>query len=182
VKVLLVRHATAAAPPGAAVGWGDVELAPAGSRQAEALAGRLEAGSVERLYSSDLRRAMQTASILAGRLGLPILEAPELRELDFGAWEGRRLADLWAERPDEARAWESDLRRLPSGFGETFESFESRVAAFAARLQAESGDALVVAHRGPLLVLYALLTGTCLQAAWRLPFELGSVTEVELGC
>jgi alpha-ribazole phosphatase len=181
VRLLLARHGATAATLGVAIGRTDVELAPAGRRQAELLAERLAACPLERVYSSDLRRALETASIVAERRGLPVEATPELRELDFGAWEGRQLADLWRESPAEARAWESDLRRLPPSFGETIDSLESRVARFAGRLETVSGDVLVVAHRGSLAMLYALLARSTLDTAWRIPFDLGSLTELEVG-
>ena len=81
MRILLARHGTAAAPRGVAIGWTDVELTEAGRRQAEALAERLAASALERVYSSDLRRALETASIVADRQGLPVHATPELREL-----------------------------------------------------------------------------------------------------
>jgi alpha-ribazole phosphatase len=161
------------------MGWTDVGLGPEGRRQAEALVGRFEGCQVDAVYSSDLRRARETAAPLAQRRGLSIEATADLREIDFGAWEGRRLEELWLESPEEARAWEAALRRVPSSFGETFEQLEARVARFARRLGA--GAEVVVAHRGPLAVLYALLAGVSLEGAWRLPFDLGSVTPVSSG-
>lgn len=180
MKIWLVRHGTTTAPPGVAIGWTDVQLAPAGRRQAEALARRLASCSLQHIYSSDLRRAFETASIVADRGGLSVHATADLRELDFGAWEGRQLADLWTETPDEARAWESDFRRLPSSFGETIENLELRVERFARQVPTSSGEVLVVAHRGPLAVLYALLAGSSIEAAWQLPFDLGSLTQLEV--
>ena len=175
-----MRHGTTTAPLGVAIGWTDVELAPEGKRQAEVLATRLASCSLHHIYSSDLRRAVQTATIVANRRGLSVQATRDLREVDFGAWEGRPLADLWRESPDEARAWEADFRRLPSSFGETIEDLESRVGRFANQLPTSSSDVLVVAHRGPLAILYALLAGCDIEAAWQVPFGLGSVTQLEL--
>lgn len=180
MRIWLARHGTTTAAPCLAIGWTDVELAPEGKRQAEALAGRLASGPLRHIYSSDLRRACETASIVADRCGLSLHATADLRELDFGAWGGRRLADLWTETPDEARAWEADFRHLPSSFGETFESLEVRVGRFARQLQPSPGEVLVVAHRGPLAVLYALLTDSWVEAAWQLPFDLGSLTQLEV--
>ncbi len=180
MRIWLARHGTTEAPPGVAIGWTDVELAAEGRRRAVTLAERLASGRLRHIYSSDLRRAFETASIVADRCALSVHATADLRELDFGAWEGRRLADLWTETPDEARTWEADFRHLPSSFGETFESLEVRVGRFAHQLPTASGEVLVVAHRGPLAVLYSLLTGSWIEAAWQLPFDLGSLTQLEV--
>lgn len=180
MTIWLVRHGATTAPPGLAIGWTDVELAPEGKRQAEVLAKQLASCSLHRIYSSDLRRAYDTAAIVAARCGLSVHVTADLREVDFGAWEGRRLEDVWAEKPEEARAWEADFKRLPSGFGEMFESLQARVERFVRELAGCPGGALVVAHRGPLAILYGLLTGSSFETAWQLPLGLASLTRLEV--
>jgi broad specificity phosphatase PhoE len=177
--VWLVRHGAAEAPEGVAIGRGDPPLSASGRRQAARLAARLAERPLRRVYSSDLRRAVRTAERVAARHDAPVVICPELREIDFGAWEGRALADLWIERPDEAAEWERDLRRVPSGFGERFEALEERVAVFRARLDT-SGEAVVVAHRGPLAVLLHQLTSIPLAEAWRVPLRTGGALRVEV--
>lgn len=179
MNLWLARHGQAAVPPGVAIGWTDVPLAPAGRRQARGLARRLAEIPLQRIYASDLRRSLETARPVAAEHGLPVEATADLRELDFGAWEGRRLEDLWTVSPAEAGAWESDLRRLPPSFGETFADLESRVDRFASGL-ARGGDALVVAHRGSLVVLYATLSRAPISTAWGLSLEPGGLTRLEL--
>lgn len=180
MTIWLVRHGAAAAvPSGAAIGWSDPPLDATGRRQAELVAAELSAITVERVYSSDLVRARETAEVIASRHRLPIVVSEDLRELNFGSWEGRRLTELWRESPDQARAWEGDLRRLPAGFGETFVEFETRVQRFAAALRA-GGSAIVVGHRGSLAVLYSELAQTSLERAWEVPFAHGSAVTLEL--
>ena len=185
MTVWLARHGVAEHDPELAVGWTDPPLGAAGRGQAAALAARLSTVGVGRVVSSDLRRARETASAVAATHGLEVMVTADLRELNFGAWEGRRLGDLWTERPDEAAAWEADLRALPASFGEPFAAFEKRVVRALALVDGADGgvavarDVVVVAHRGPLAVLLAELTGTPLEAAWRLPIDVGGVTAVE---
>lgn len=179
MNLWLARHGQTEAPPGVAIGRTDVPLSAAGRRQARELAYRLEGIPLQRIYASDLRRSRETAERVATGRGLPVEIDADLRELDFGAWEGRRLADLWTESPAEAGEWETDLRRVPVTFGETFAELEARVNRFAAGLS-RCGDALVVAHRGSLAVIYAQLSGASLATAWGLPFELGGLTRLEL--
>jgi broad specificity phosphatase PhoE len=87
--LLLVRHAeTDWNADGRLQGQTDRPLSDFGRRQAQRLAGELEREEIEAIYSSDLSRARETAEILGERLGLPVALDPELREKDWGTWEG----------------------------------------------------------------------------------------------
>jgi len=177
--VWLVRHGEARVPPGIAIGHGDPPLSVRGQGQIARLAIRLAAQPVQRVFSSDLRRARLTAERIAYGHRLAVDVCRELREIDFGTWEGRALRDLWDEKPDEAEAWERDLRCVPRGFAERFEALESRVAQFRYRLDGYR-VAVVVAHRGPLAVLLHQLTGTSIEEAWREPLHTGAALRVEV--
>ncbi|HVM66473.1 MAG TPA: histidine phosphatase family protein, partial [Acidimicrobiales bacterium] len=108
----------------------DISINAAGRRQAEALRRRLAPVTFDRVITSPLFRARETAEIVEGR-GSAVLEAdPRLREMDYGAWEGRTYAELdqvdgpnrraWLQRPDELRCpgGESgdDVAQRVSGF------------------------------------------------------------------
>src|SRR5207245_3282985 len=119
----LARHAEAEWPAGAALGQADPELSVGGHRTAAALAAAFADRRLDRVIASDLCRARQTAETVAAPRGLEVETWPELREVDFGAWEGRRLADLWTEDPEAAARWEADSRCFPAGFGESYAEF-----------------------------------------------------------
>jgi len=132
-------------------GWTDV---PADLSDTDAL-GRLAALLPEAapVVSSDLLRARATADALAGdRPRLP--PVPGLREVNFGAWEGRGFGEVWDEDPALARAvWETPGDVAPPG-GESWNALAARVHGavdeIAARL-AGASDIVVVAHLGPIL-------------------------------
>jgi len=87
--LLLVRHGeTDWNADGRLQGQTDRPLSDYGRRQARKLAEALEGEELEAIYSSDLARARQTAEIVGERLGLPVELDPELREKDWGTWEG----------------------------------------------------------------------------------------------
>ncbi len=90
----------------------DISINDAGRRQADALRRRLAGVAFDRVITSPQFRARETAEIVVGRAGA--IEAdPRLKEMDYGAWEGRTYAELdefdgvarraWLERPDELR-------------------------------------------------------------------------------
>lgn len=147
-RLFWVRHGPTHAR--SMVGWSDI---PADLSDLAALA-RLNAflpeGAV--LISSDLSRATATADALArGRERLP--HDPDLREMNFGAWEMRRHDDVAAEDPDLARAfWESPGTLAPPG-GESWADLARRAGRATDRLLAghPGRDIVVVAHFGPIL-------------------------------
>ena len=172
----LVRHAETTAQSGIAVGSSDPPLSPRGIAESNALARRLAARPLSRVISSDSRRAMQTASAIARVHGLAVESCPGLRELDFGDWEGRTLADLWPEDPAAAAAWEADIRDTPVTFGETLADLERRVDEFWAGFQNQivSGEVAIVAHRGSLSVLISIVSGDPLAEVLMRPFPMGT--------
>ena len=87
--LLLVRHGeTDWNAEGRLQGHTDRPLSDYGRRQARRLAEELEGEELEAIYSSDLARARETAEIVGERLGLPTVFDPDLREKDWGTWEG----------------------------------------------------------------------------------------------
>jgi broad specificity phosphatase PhoE len=90
----------------------DISINDGGRRQADLLRRRLAGTTFERVITSPLFRARETAEIVAGRTA-HIEADPRLKEMDYGAWEGRTYAELdendganrraWLDRPDELR-------------------------------------------------------------------------------
>ena len=100
-QLILVRHGqTEHNIAGFAQGWGDSALSVSGREQVLRLAERLQSLSPTALYCSPLGRARATAQAIADRTGLPIVEVEELREMNYGGWEGRSFLDV--RREDEA--------------------------------------------------------------------------------
>ena len=84
-RVFLCRHAeTESWAQGRLCGALDVGLSPAGVEQARALGAALADSEPSALYASPLRRARETAALVAEACGLGIVEAPGLAEIDFG--------------------------------------------------------------------------------------------------
>lgn len=108
-----------------------------------------------RWLTSPLIRARRTAALIGVE---PAIE-PAAIELDFGAWEGRRLAEIRAEDPDGTAANEArGLDFRPPG-GESPRDVQARLAPLLARLSHEGVDTGIVTHKGVIRALLSLATG-----------------------
>ena len=144
-RILLVRHGESEWNSVRRLqGQADIALSARGHQQAEALRRTVAGLAPDRVATSDLRRARDTAALL----GFPDAEArADLRENDVGDWTGRMIADLVRDEPDAYRGWRAGTTTPPGG--ESWAAFRARtheaVSALARRCDAAL---LVVAHGG----------------------------------
>jgi len=104
----LVRHGeTDHNLSGLAMGHLDSPLNERGHRQARQTADWLGRRPIQRILSSDLSRALETAAPLATAVGLNVEPDPRLRELSFGIFEGRSVADCELTHPEIVARWRS---------------------------------------------------------------------------
>ncbi|HET9740269.1 MAG TPA: histidine phosphatase family protein [Solirubrobacteraceae bacterium] len=131
----------------------DPPLSERGREQARALTATLNGLPDERVISSDLARARETAELLGLR---PARFDPRWREIDVGAWAGRTAAEIDAEG-DELTNWRGGPRRAPDG--EPWDAFHARVSGAIDELLADGGPWVVICHGGCIRVAAAHLTG-----------------------
>lgn len=136
-------------------GHSDRPLTDVGREQAAALADALSDISLDAVYSSPLRRALETAEIVAAAKGLEPVQVADLREVDVGGWAGLSRADVESRFPEAFRRWLGGGEGWEGG--ETYEQMAARVLDAVGRL-AEShpnGSILVVSHGGPIRAVHA---------------------------
>ena len=98
--LLLARHGeTEWNREGRWQGWADPPLNETGREQARALREQLRETPFDAVYSSDLRRAHETAEIVAAPHGVPVIADEGLREIDVGSWSGLTRAEQEARFP-----------------------------------------------------------------------------------
>lgn len=168
MRVWLIRHAATTAVRGITIGAGDPPLSEEGRHEAERLAAGMANRQLSALWASDSRRALETAVIIAAPHHLQVSSTAALREIDFGAWEGRDLSELWTEDPVSAKAWEADIRQTPPSFGESVADLERRVRRFWHAVDL-TGEVAVVAHRGSLAALQSVIAGQSFAESFRSP-------------
>jgi broad specificity phosphatase PhoE len=142
MHILFCRHGESEANVARVISNRDLphHLTAEGRRQAARLAAWLCAWTPQRVLTSPVPRAVETAEIISGQLGLPCEIAPALREYDCGVLEGRGDEEAWALHralPEEWRAGRHD-RRLPGG--ESLNDVRARFVPFV--------EGLVARHRG----------------------------------
>jgi broad specificity phosphatase PhoE len=106
----------------------DISINAAGRRQAEALGRRLAPVAFDRVITSPLFRARESAELIAP--GARIEADPRLREMDYGAWEGRTYAQIAASDGALRREWEAHPDRISCPGGESGEQVAARVRSF----------------------------------------------------
>lgn len=179
-RLVLVRHgATEHSAHKRFSGRNDVTLNAVGEQQATALATR-SYGEVAAVLSSPLRRTVQTAAAIAAPLGLPVETLDELAETDFGAWEGRTLAEARAADAAALDAWIASPDFAPPG-GESFTSVGRRVRkAQETIIDAHPGQTVVVVtHVTPIKTLVRFALDAPPSAMFRLHLDTASVSIVD---
>ncbi len=161
-RLLLVRHGlTEFNTARRFMGFSDIELSPAGRRQATRLRDALAAEAFDAVYSSDLKRSLETAEIVTGERDLEIITCPELRECNYGSCEGLTFGEIGERYPDVAAMCANFTPELAFPEGEKFQGFQARACDFLERLDKHqpTETVLVVSHDGPLKVLLCRLMG-----------------------
>lgn len=182
VRLLLLRHGEAEGNRELRyLGATDAPLTPLGREQALQLAHAAARLKPTAIYSSPLRRARATAEALAAVTGLPrVTEARELRESDFGAWEGLTRAEARALDPHGLAAWERGEDVAPPA-GESLSAVRMRVVTFAHALAKRHPDEAValVSHVGPIKALVCAALGLPAAGAQRMWLDPASICIVE---
>jgi broad specificity phosphatase PhoE len=172
--LIVVRHGqTAANAAGRLLGRADPPLTETGLEQATALAAAL--GPVDRVISSPLLRARQTAAAL----GQPVEVDERWTELDYGIYDGRPPAEVPAELWDR---WRTDPDYTPPE-GESLAALGRRVRAACEDVAAAAAgsDIVVVTHVSPIKAAVAWALGVGDEVAWRMFVGLASITRLGVG-
>lgn len=159
----------------------DPPLSARGHRQAELLANRLAGRVFTAHYSSDLKRAIETAETIGKRIGLaPQLETA-LREIYLAEWEGLTTNDIAERYPEAWARWvkDPDWDVVPGGEREA--DFETRVGAAIDELlrRHAHGDVLVVTHGGVIQVALHRIVGRPSHGLFPFRIQNASITVIE---
>jgi alpha-ribazole phosphatase len=151
LRLYLIRHGEIEpAAMGNLIGQTDVSLSERGVEQARRLAEKLSSVQLDAVYSSDLRRAYQTAEIIAERNQVRPQPSAAWREINMGVWEGRTLSALNDETPERVALLFDDPASFEYPSGESFEDFTTRIQGALDQLLRThpNGEIALVTHGG----------------------------------
>lgn len=155
----------------------DIGLNEAGVRQAELLADHLIDPKIEAVYSSPLKRALDTAKYMAKRHGLDVTVADGLVDFNYGVWQGlthqevkeryRALYEQWLEKPH--------LAAIPEG--ESLDEVRKRALGVVDGVISKySGTVVLVSHRVVTKVLICSMLGLDTSHFWNIKQDVGAIT------
>jgi alpha-ribazole phosphatase len=201
-KIYLIRHGeTEGAETKRYKGHIDVPLSGNGIRQMERVAeyisakvrkrgsaevtyelASLRASGISAVYTSDLSRAIKSAEIIAEPHGLKPIVTPELKERNFGAWEGMTFDEIKEKWPDAFNAWAANpLKFSPMGGESTSEARDRAMTAFKEILEGRSGETTaIVSHGGIIRIILCELLGIPLENIFRIDQGYGCLNIIEI--
>lgn len=165
--LLFIRHAETDLA-GRFCGHSDPPINDRGRQQIEELLKALCVESIDGIYVSDLKRALETAEAIAGRFQLAPIAVPELREIYFGEWEGLSWSEIEDRDAALARRWAELYPRLAAPGGESFDEFRDRVMSEVEHLLRlpDQRSLAVITHGGVMRIVLRELCGVDEKEAW----------------
>ncbi|WP_372494518.1 bifunctional RNase H/acid phosphatase [Actinoallomurus purpureus] len=161
-------------------GVGDIPLTDTGLAQARAAGDALAGRGIDVIVTSPLKRTRQTAQEVAQAIDVPVRVEEDLRETDFGDWEGYTFAEVRERWPAEMDAWLADPSVAPP-FGESFAATLQRVRTARDKLlvRFRKQTVLVVSHVTPIKMLVRLALDAPPSALYRMHLDVGSLSVVD---
>jgi broad specificity phosphatase PhoE len=173
--ILLARHGeTDWNREGRFQGHADPPLNELGRTQAVALGVELSGVELAAIYSSPLRRALETAELIGAPRGVEPIAVEALREIDVGSWQGLTRAEIEACFPEQFTRWLDYDQGWEDG--ERYDELGRRVVAALLELAAahDGERILVVTHGGPIRAAFAFAAGSTHAEARRLGPRIGN--------
>ncbi|HSE86489.1 MAG TPA: histidine phosphatase family protein [Candidatus Binatia bacterium] len=167
MQVFLVRHgATDWNLQGRCQGATDLDLNEVGVRQAEQIAASLTNETIHGIYSSNLKRAQQTARFFSLHHHLPVLIENDVRELDHGELEGLTFGQIRANYSQFIQKWRTEPAEIQVPGGERLVDVARRAWKGLNRIvqrHAAEEAVVVVSHNFPIISIICRITGTHLN-------------------
>ena len=159
----------------------DLPLNENGLEQAKRAAGALQGVTLSAIYTSPLRRAMQTADAVAVKQKVQPVEEEGLIDIDYGDWTRMPDARVAEEFPDLYRRWKQSPETMVFPGGEGLSSVRARVEPALTRLAERHPDENIalVSHRVPIKILLCAALGLDESAFWKVQIDTASITALD---
>jgi len=162
-------------------GRADLALTELGLRQARATAERLARMGVSQIYSSPLRRALETARIIGQRLGIPAQPLEELIDIDFGDWQGLSPQEARERDGELYHLWSVSPHRVKFPGGESLGNVRQRVSQALEKVVAEHPEETVVlvSHMVACRVMICAVLGIDNSHFWQIGQDVCAINIFE---
>lgn len=159
-------------------GQQDIPLSEQGILQGQAVAQYFRNQIVDAVFSSDLSRAYQTATLIAQPHGLQVKQEVNLREYCFGVWEGLNRAEVKDRYHDLYKRRQKDINTEIPG-GESAHQMLARINIFLEQIiKSDYSSVVAVAHGGSIRAIVAHVLGLELTKSFRLKLDNSGVTSI----
>lgn len=181
--IFLIRHGeTDWNREGRFQGKMDIPLNALGRKQAAAAAKALENAAIDRVVSSSLSRAADTAGASTALSGLSVEVMDGFREIDHGLWEGHTAEEVEKLWPGMLGTWHSHPETVTMPEGETLKDVQVRaLAALEDVIAAKGSRVAVFSHDAVIKVILCGVVDCKLSSFWRFRIANGSITLLEAG-
>ena len=189
-RLVLLRHGEALGVAGRCIGQTDVPLSPDGAaaiRRLVADGPRTLIGTCEgvvRVVSSDLRRAAESAEIVAAALDCDVVQDARLREISFGEWDGHSWSDIECGYPEQLRTWMERWTETAAPGGESVDDLLKRATEWtsdAVSGQSSATTIVVVSHAGWIRAAVSHLLAYDIAHMFAIPVDHARVTIIDVG-
>lgn len=160
------------------------DLTEEGCQMADAFAKAYASTKWEAIFSSPLKRTLQTAHPICNATGISPQIRDDLREIGYGKWEGKTNAEVSEEFHDDYIRWSADPAWYPPTDGEAAVSIAHRGLRVIEEIEKayDNGNVLIVSHKATIRILLCSLLGIDVgRFRYRLACPVGSVSIVEFG-
>ena len=184
MRLFLLRHGeTVFNAQGRAQGFSNPKLTELGRRQAQALANAFASETLTAVYASDLKRAVETARIIAQPHGLSVQVDPGLREINQGIFEGLSVTQIKTQHSELVKEWMAAPDRFVMPEGESLAQVQERAWASVQRIVAAhpEGQVIAVSHNLTIMAILCRALTMDLVHFRRLHQDLAARSTIEFG-
>ncbi len=162
-------------------GHRDTSLTTEGKRQTREIALRLRDEPLDAIYSSDLKRTRYMAEVINNYHSLKINILPELREIDFGDWEGRTHNEIQREWRGLLDEWERKPSQIKVPRGESIKDLAERIRSTIKKIVSNHPDqrVAIITHGGPIRIILMDALGLGLDDWWKTITSNGGISIIE---
>lgn len=183
LEIIFVRHGESEMNmKGIYSGWTNCILTQNGLKQAEIVSEKLAGEEIDLIISSDLDRCLETAEIINKFHKKTIIKEINLKEINFGIWEGLSYDEICIGFPQKVKAWEEDYVNFKMPKGESLFEMHQRVNNALGRIidEYKEGTILIVSHSGVIRSILSQQVLGSIDGYWKFKIENCGITRLQI--